>query len=154
MNLNNIDVSRTTVLIINCLLGFGVNVLLFSGSMSGINESVVESAQLDGVNNMQEFLYITVPMVWPTVVQLLVVSVSAIFTDQMNLMTFYGDKAYELSTLGYFMYFQAAWSDVIPKGTFLSYGALSAMSLMITAVVFPLTMLVRNLLNKYGPNTD
>ena len=154
LDLNNLATARTTVLVISCLMGFGVNVLLFSGSMSGINESIVESAQLDGVNNLQEFLYITLPMTWPTVVQLVVVSVSAIFTDQMNLMTFYGDKAYELSTLGYFMYFQAAWSDVIPKGTFLSYGTLSALSLMITAVVFPLTLIVRKLMTKYGPSVD
>lgn len=121
LDLNDLSMARTMVLVYACLMGFGVNVLLFSGSMSGINESVVESAQLDGVNIVQEFLYITVPMIWPTVVQLVVVSVSAIFTDQMNLMTFYGSKADELSTLGYYLYFQAAWSDVIPKNkTFLS----------------------------------
>ena len=155
LDLNDLSTARFTVLIYACLMGFGVNVLLFSGSMSGINESVVESAQLDGVNIVQEFWYITVPMIWPTIVQLVVVSVSAIFTDQMNLMTFYGSKADELSTLGYYMYFQAAWSDVVPKNkTFLSYTELAAMSLMVTLVVFPLTLFVRKAMNKFGPSMD
>lgn len=156
LDLNNLPVARSMVLIYSCLMGFGINVLLFSGSMSGINESIVESAQLDGVNVIQEFIYITIPSIWPTIVQLLVVSISAIFTDQMNLMTFYGSHADELSTLGYYIYFQTMNSDIIsPNSTvYLSYTELAALSLMITLVVFPTTMVVRKLLFKYGPSTD
>lgn len=152
----NLDTARLTVLFYVCLMGFGVNVLLFSGSMSGINESIVESAQLDGVNNIQEFIYITVPMIWPTIVQLFVVSVSAIFTEQMNLMTFYGDKAQELSTLGYFIYFQTQQSDIISPNplTHLNYSQISALNLMVSAVVFPLTLGVRKLMTKFGPSVD
>ena len=156
LDLNNVPMARTMVLLYGCLMGFGVNVLLFSGSMSGINESVVESAQLDGANTLQEFIYITIPLVWPTLVQLLVVSVSAIFTDQMNLMTFYGSHADELATLGYYVYFQTMASDIISPNPvlYLSYTELAALSLMITMVVFPVTMFVRKMLLKYGPSSD
>jgi len=154
-DLKDLSTARTTVIIYCCLMSFGVNVLLFSGSMSGINESVVESAQLDGANTLQEFWYITIPLIWPTIVQLFVVSVSAIFTEQMNLMTFYGSRAGGLSTLGYYMYVQAQQADFTAKTVGgLNYSELAAMSLMTTVVVFPLTMVVRKIMTKCGPSTD
>ena len=154
LDLNNLPLARTMVLIYSVFMGFGVNVLLFSGSMSGINDSVVESAHLDGANSVQEFIYITVPMVWATLVQLMVVSISAIFTDQMNLMTFYGAHAEDLSTLGYFIYFQTQASDVISPdpSQFLNFSELASLGLMATVVVFPVTMITRKLMFKYGPS--
>ena len=154
LDLNNLSTARTMVIVYNIFMAFGVNVLLFSGSMSGINDSVVESAHLDGANSVQEFIYITVPMIWSTLVQLMVVSISAIFTDQMNLMTFYGSHAEELSTLGYFIYFQTQASDVISPDSvvFLNYSELAALGLMATLVIFPITMITRKLMFKYGPS--
>ena len=48
-----------TMLFFSVWIGFGVNVLMFSGAMSGIDEAIVESAQLDGTNTVQEFIFIT-----------------------------------------------------------------------------------------------
>ncbi|MBQ8374239.1 MAG: sugar ABC transporter permease, partial [Clostridia bacterium] len=50
-----------TLLFFHIWASFGANILIYSGAMSGINESVVESAQLEGVNALQEFWYITLP---------------------------------------------------------------------------------------------
>ena len=40
-----------TVLIYSIFIEFGANVLLFTGSMSAINESIIEAAKLDGCNS-------------------------------------------------------------------------------------------------------
>lgn len=155
--LSSIEVSvrRSTVLSYCVCMGFGIHVLMFSGSMSGINESIVESAKIDGASLVQEFIHITVPMIWPTLSQFIVVGVAAIFTDQMHLFTFYQESAGELSTIGYFLFVQAKGSDLISDNvTKLSYPELSAYGLIITAILYPLTMMIRKGLTKFGPSVE
>ena len=144
---NRENVARTTVIIFNVLMGFGVNVLLFSGSMSNINVSVVESAHLDGANNIQEFIYITIPAIYGTFVQLFIVTLSGIFTNQMGLMALYQGKDNALSTFGYYLYLQTLWSPGLTGdvGQIL-YPVLSAMGLMITVIVVPVTLMTRKIL--------
>ena len=146
------------VIFYNLWTGFGMNILMYSGAMSGINESVSESAQLDGVNVVTEFIFITLPMIFPTVITFLVMGISAIFTDQMGLFTFFKDTA-TFQTVGYFIYIQSLQSNLIPPKTiaekemlYLSYSEISALGLMITAVILPITLTVRHLLEKYGPS--
>ena len=79
--------------------------LMYSGAMSGVSDSVIEAAKLDGITPIREFFYIIVPLIYPTLVTFLVVEVAGIFTNQMNLYNFYGLKAeYSLYTFGYFLY--------------------------------------------------
>ena len=110
------------VILFNVLIGFGVSVLTYSGTMSGINVSLIESAELDGCSPIQEFLHIVIPMIWPTV----------LYTRALD-----GDF-------------------VIPRDQTnnLSYSVLSAIGLILTAIVLPLTLLMRWALNKYGPKAD
>ena len=151
----DVDVRRATVLIYCVCMSFGVNVLMFSGAMSGINEAVVESAKIDGANLVQEFFHITVPMIWPTLSQFIIIGIAAIFTDQMHLYSLYQNSAGELSTIGYFLFVQAKNSDIISDNvTKLSYSELSAYGLIITAILYPITMIVRKLLTKFGPSVD
>ena len=151
----NVWVRRITVLGYCVGMGFGIHVLMFSGAMSGINEAVVESAKIDGASLVQEFIFITVPMIWPTLSQFIIIGVAAIFTDQMHLFTFYQESAGELSTIGYFLFVQAKSSDLISDNvTKLSYPELSAYGLMITAILYPTTMLIRKALTKFGPRVD
>lgn len=153
--IDNPDTRFAVVLFYNLWIGFGVNVLMFCGSMSGIDESLVESAQLDGANLIQEFIYITVPMIWPTFVSFFVVGVTSIFTNQMHLHTLFGDRApSELMTLGYFLYKEAGHAELISTGVHQNISVLSALGLILTAIVMPITLGLRWLLNKYGPSVD
>lgn len=137
-------------------VGFGVNVLMFTGSMSGIDESIVESAHLDGANTVQEFIYITLPLIWPTFVSFLTVNLAGIFTDQMHLHTMYGASApSDLSTFGYYLYVNSAKSELVPDAASVpSFSVLSAMGLCMTAVMMPLVIGVRKVLRKYGPSVN
>ena len=146
------------VIFYNLWVGFGMNILMYSGAMSGINDSISESAQLDGVNVVTEFIYITLPMIFPTIITFLVMGISGIFTDQMGLFTFFKDAS-PFQTVGYFIYVQSLNSNLIPPKTiaekemiYLSYSEISALGLMITAIILPLSLTVRHLLEKYGPS--
>ncbi len=153
--LANSDTQLGAVLFYNVWIGFGINVLMFSGSMSGIDESIVESAQLDGTNLLQEFIHVTLPMIWPTFVSFLIINITGIFTDQMSLHSLYGNSSDpRLATFGYYLYVQSSRGELIPTSTDPSFSVLSSMGLMLTAVMMPLTLGVRRLLNKYGPSTD
>lgn len=145
------------VVVFNVLMGFGVSVLTYSGTMSGINVSLIESAELDGCSPLQEFIKIVIPMIWPTVVTLMIVSFSRVFTEQWQVLTLLKRNPLGVENLGYFLYTRALDGDfVIPKGETnnVSYSVLSAIGLILTAIVLPLTLLMRWALNKYGPKAD
>lgn len=151
---NNQAARFPTVLFFNLWMGFGVNVMLFSGAMSNINPSIIESAQIDGASLVQEFFHITIPMIFPTFITFIVVGLAGIFTDQMNLYSLFANDAGDLSTLGYFMYSATTNADVVVSAGYYSYSQLSALGLILTAIVFPVTWTVRKLLETYGPNPN
>lgn len=144
-----------TVLFYEIWVGFGVNVIMYTGAMSGINESVVESAHLDGAGLIQEFVYITLPLIYNTLSTFIIVQVSSIFTAQMHLYTLFGTGANELSTFGYYLYLQALQSDVVVTKTgYLSYPQLSALGFIISCIMIPIVLGMRKLMEKVGPSTD
>ena len=150
------DAALPAVIFLTLWIGFGVNVLMFSGSMSGIDESIVESAQLDGANTVQEFFFITVPMIWPTFVSFLTINFAGIFTDQMHLHTLYGTNTEvpNLETFGYFLYVNSSRGDLISDDPTRCFPVLSAVGLCMTAVMLPSTILLRKGLRKFGPSVD
>lgn len=129
--------------------GFGTQVLMFSGAMSGINDSVIEAATLDGVTPFQEYLKIVVPMIWPTILTLLVVGLTGIFSNQMALFSFYGDSApFHTYTFGYFMY-----RGIKAEGI-TNYTYYAAAGLLFTIIVIILTFTARRILTKIGPTQE
>ena len=148
------DTALGAVLFFTVWVGFGINVLMFSGAMSGVDESIVESAQLDGANTIQEFIYITVPMIWPTFVSFLTINFAAIFTDQMHLHTFYGTTTgiQNLETFGYYLYVKSSQAELVNSDP--NFSVLAAMGLMMTAIMLPLTITLRKCLRKFGPSVD
>ncbi len=152
--LDNPDTKLGAVLFFSLWIGFGINVLMFSGAMSGIDDAIVESAQLDGVNTVQEFIYITVPLIWPTFVSFLTIHFTAIFTDQMHLHTLFGNSGGELATFGYYLFVNSSRGELVSTSKTPSFSTLSAMGLMMTAVMLPLTLGLRKALRKFGPSVD
>lgn len=155
--LENETTQFATVLFFNIWLGFGQNVMLFTGSMSGIDGSIIESAQLDGVNTLQEFVHITIPMIFPTFITFVVVGIAGIFTNQMQLYTLFGSNSPSFSTFGYFLYVRTQSSKgltTVASSLPSSYPELAALGLIMTAILVPITLVVRHLLEKYGPRTD
>ena len=146
-----------TVIVFTILMSFGVNVLTYTSTMGGISDSLIESAQLDGANSLQEFFYIVLPMSYPTISTLFIVHFAHFFTNQAHLYTLYIGGAVKLETVGYFLYVQAQSKDnmlwYVSEINY-TYPQLSAYGLILTAIILPTTLVVRHLLNKYGPSAD
>ncbi len=154
--LDNQDTRLGTILFFSVWISFGSNVLIYSGAMSGINDSVVESAQLDGATGIKEFISITLPMIFPTFATFLLTGIATIFSNQLNLYTFFQNRDTTIRTVGYYLYVQSLESDLVATSNgvseFLSYPQISAFGLMITVVIFPIIAIVRRLLDKFGPS--
>ncbi len=144
-----------TAIIFNIIMWFGINSLIYSSAMEDVNISMSEAAQLDGANVAQEFIYVTVPTIFPTIVTLFIVALAAVFTDQFRMLSLFYYLPGGLDNMGFYLYMQASRADVIPNGAAdLTYGALSAMGLLLSFIVIPVTLVTRHLLNKYGPRAD
>ncbi len=156
--LTNKDTRLITLLVFNVWMGFPSHIMLFVGGMKGIDESLVEYSQIDGVNFWQEFWYLTIPMIFPTLTTFLIVGLSGFFVNQMSLYSFYGDTiSYpDLTVFGYLIYRDSKKSDVfVPAGSaYLSYPELSALGLVCTAITLIVIFAVKKLLKKFGPSVD
>ena len=138
-----------TVLFYSVYMGFGSGVLLYSGAMGGISDSIVEAAQIDGASPAEEFFKITLPLIYPTIVTFLITAIAAFFSNQVNLFSFYGENAaVQNYTLGYWLYNQ---TQLASMG---EYPFLAAMGLFMTVVVVPITLIAKKLMEKFGPRTD
>lgn len=62
--LSNPDTTFGVLIFFSIWVGFGVQMLMFSGAMSGIDESIIEAAQLDGVSFFQELYLIVFPLIF------------------------------------------------------------------------------------------
>lgn len=147
--LSSSDTALPTLLFYLVWTGFGTQVLMYTGAMNNISESVVESARLDGATPLREFVFITLPMIWPTFITFIVVGIAGIFTNQLNLYSFYGTAAdNSLYTIGYYLY-RATQQGKLPE-----YSYLSAMGLIFTLIAMPLTFAVKHFLERFGPKTE
>lgn len=139
-----------TIIFYNLWVGFGTGVLMYSNAMSGIPQEIVESAHLDGATGINEFWRITLPMVYPTLSTFLITGVAGLFTNQINLYSFYGGSAPEsVQTYGYYLFTRTQLAKSESE-----YPLLSAMGLLFTMVIVPLTFGVKWMLEKFGPKED
>ena len=151
--MENIGTRYATIMFYNIWVGFGTGVLMYSNGMSGISPDIVESAHLDGAEGIREFWYITLPLIYPTLSTFLITGVAGIFTNQINLYSFYGAAApVGVQTYGYYLYMQTQLVQSMSAEA--EYPPLAAMGLLMTYVAVPLTMLVKWALEKYGPQQE
>ncbi len=147
--IENTDTRFVTIMFYNILVSFGMTALIYSNGMAGISPEIVEAAQLDGCTGLAEFWYITLPLIYPTITTFLITGVAGIFTNQMNLYSFFGGSAPEsLFTWGYYLYVQTQTAASEAE-----YPLLAAMGLLLTLVIVPITLLVKWALEKFGPKT-
>ena len=147
--LSELDTLFPALLVFGLWCGFGGKMLLYSGTMGGVDGSMLESAQLDGVNAFQEFFLIIIPSIWPTITTFVVVGIAGIFTNQLGIYGFFLTNAeYQSYTVGYYLYRNTL------VGTIADYPYLAAFGLFLTAITLPIVLITRKLLTKYGPSCD
>lgn len=129
--------------------GFAGAVIYYGNAMIGINDEIVESAQLDGISYIKELIYITFPLIMPTIATFQITNFAGILTEQGPLYLFWGYNApRETYRWGYLIF-----QTTMKKGQS-RYPMVATIGLISTLVWFPLTMLVRKLFDKLDPMSD
>lgn len=62
------------LIIMQCLIPFGVGIILYLASMGSISESLYEAATIDGANSVQKWIHITLPLLKPSTLYLVLLS--------------------------------------------------------------------------------
>lgn len=63
----------------------GVSSIIYMASISGINKSIFEAAQIDGASKIQQIFKITIPLLKPTVIILTLLAIGRIFYSDFGL---------------------------------------------------------------------
>ncbi len=140
--LMNASTSTATILFYTIMISFGGNIILLGGAMNHIDSGIIEAAKIDGANMVTEIVRIILPLVWPTLSTLIIFAFVGMFGASGPILLFLNDKATEMdaNTLSFWIYWQ-----VYRTG---EHYYPSAVGLVMTAVGFPIAMLVRYGLNK------
>ena len=133
-------------------LGLAGNMVIYTGAMSRVPPSLVEAGQLDGMGSFREFTDIVIPLIFPTLSVVLITCVVGIFTASLPTYQFYGSRSGAvrdgLYTFGYYTFVRGLGQSPtqIP--------AVSALSIIVCVLATPITLLVRWLLEKFGPTVE
>ena len=111
------------------------------------------SLPMDGAGEFRIFFRIVIPSIWPTLVSFILIALAGFATNQANLYSLYGDGAWtnHLSTLGYYL-FELVNSGVYGGTGMYPYAA--ALGVFLTLIIAPITLVIRWLLNKFGPSEN
>ena len=137
-----------TIVFYGIWVGFGSGMLLYSGAMGNISDSVIEAAQIDGASEIKQFTSICVPLVFPTLTTFIVNGIATLFASDRHLYAFYGCAApRDCWTFGY-------WLIKLTRDSLKTEMAHPAtIGIFLTVFTIPLTFFVRWLLKKLGPST-
>lgn len=138
-----------TVVFYGVWMGFGTSILMYSGAMANVSDSVIEAAKIDGANEFRQFTSICVPLIYATLTTFLISGVAAIFSSDMNLYAFFGSGAERYTwTFGYYL-LKLTRDAGLPE-----YPYPATIGLLLTVISVPLTFLIRWALQKFGPTVD
>ncbi len=139
-----------TILLFTAWISIAGNMVLYLGAMSSIDSSVVEYGRIDGLNPFGEFIHIVVPAIWPTVVVFTLTQIAAFFTSYGDLYNFNaGSTQDKYQTIGYYFFV-----IVVGQSSEVNYPYASAAGLIFTVVACAFTLLIKYLMEKFGPSED
>ena len=126
---------------------------MYSGAMSGVSHDIMEAAEIDGCNDVNEFVHIILPSVYPTLTTFIVAGIAGFFTNQMYLYSLKGkDADSSIWTFGYYMYKETISNSSNPVNEV--YPTLSAMGIVFTLIAAPISMLIKWAMEKFGPSEN
>lgn len=63
----------------------GYNAIVYMASISGIDKGIFEAAEIDGANRLQQIVYITLPMIKPTITIMMLMATGRVFYSDFGL---------------------------------------------------------------------
>lgn len=134
------DWAMPAVILVSIWKTVGFNMVIFLAGIQGIPNTYYEAAKVDGASGRQRFWNITLPLLRPTTLFVLVVSVIGAFQvfDPVYVMTPRGGPLFSTETVVTYIYYQGI------QLTDLSYGA--SLGVVLFVIVFVLTLIQMRLL--------
>ncbi len=123
--------------------GIGYNVLLLSGAIGRVPKELFESAQMDGAGNFKQFTKIMIPMIWPTIVTMIILGMTSILTLYLQPVLFEYPRT---ETIAGSIFLGAQNSTQQPM--------LSAFGLLFSFIFAPLILYIRKVISKKYSDTD
>ena len=119
----------------------GYNMIIFLASLSGISNSMFEAAKIDGANPFETFLYVTIPLLSPTIFFVVIITAVSSFQifDLIYLMT-QGGPLDSTNVLVYAIYKNAF--------EYFNAGKASAIAYVLFIIILILTLIQWNLRKK------
>lgn len=141
-----------TMLFYTLWMGLPGSMLIYLGTMTRMPVSLVEAGKLDGMGLMSELWHIVLPLAFPVLSVNLITAIPGFFTNQLSLYAFYEDGAeYQAYTFGYYLFALVIGKN---QGGVEQYPYASAAGLLFTLIAAPLTLFMRWLLEKIGPEAE
>lgn len=134
------DTATPTILFYVLWSGFGMQMLIFVGTMNRIPEEIIDAAKLDGCIGMKEFVLIIIPLIWETLATYLLLEISSVFLASGPILYFTGGESYTKTTTLSFWIFQQVSGG--------KYNYPSAIGLFFTVIALPLVFVTRFFMNK------
>ncbi|ADD03333.1 binding-protein-dependent transport systems inner membrane component [Thermoanaerobacter italicus Ab9] len=133
--------AMNTIAVISAWQGAGFQMMIFLAGLKNIPNSLYEAAQIDGGNKWQQFIYITLPSLKPTMVFILITTMIAAFKliVQPMVMTNGGPMNSTLTIVQYIYQTGYRYRNV---------GYASAIALVFTVIIATITLLQRRLLKE------
>lgn len=146
----NDEATATNAILVYCVwTGFGSNVILVGSAMARVPDSVLEAAKLDGCKPMREIVQIILPLIWPTLSTLILLSLTSFFLASGPILLFAPDGHAGTTTLSYWIFKQVYGAGEFGQiGGTQNYGLVSATGLVFTVIWVPVILFVRWIMEK------
>lgn len=132
-----------TVLFYCVWIGFGSQVLLYTGAMEQISPEINDALKVDGAGPLRQLIHVVIPECLPTISTFLISGIATIFTNQANLWSFFGTNVeYQDWTIGYYLF--RLVND--PSLGISEYPYASTLGLCCTVIALPITFLANHFL--------
>lgn len=131
-----------TILTYNFLFGLGGNIIVIGGAFNAIDPQMLEAGQIDGANWIQEFFYIMLPSIWPTISTVLILSAAGFLGATGPILAF-TQGSNGTMTLAFYTF-----ALISGTGTTQDLYLASAIGLCMTVVSFPFALIVKRIV--YG----
>ncbi len=142
---SNAETRYGALMFVYIFFNMGASMLMYVGAMSGIDQSMLEAANIDGAGSWDELTRIVLPQIFPTIKTFFVCGTASLFIDQFNLFNFYGIGAdINYSTMGYYFYKYTVQGREY-------YPYIAAFGLLVSAVLIPVTVALNKWMDKLNP---
>ena len=147
--LNDASTATNTILIYSIWTGAGTTIILVGSAMARIPVSVLEAADLDGCGPGRELVNIILPLIWPTLSTMILLTFTNLLASSGPILLFAPTGHAETATLSFWIYKQVYGTGEFGQtGGTENYGLVSAAGLIFTVVWVPVILFVRWLTEK------